>query len=187
MIPYTEDPAVLPGNTELLRRRFDLSRVVVAGDRGTLTEGRIREEVKPAGSDWVSAPYGPAVRKLVHSDVVQLSRFDEADLIEVRGSDDPGERLVVRRYPLLADERARRREELLRKPRAAATDRPLPRRHRTVRSRHPAQPIAPRSPHSPRRPPEPYSAATQRLLDPGLFMNRRGGACRVKLSGLCMG
>ena len=87
--------------------------MVLVGDRGMLTEARIREEVKPAGLDWIGALRGPAIRKLVESGAVQLSLFDETDLVEVRADAYPGERLMVCRNPLLAEERARKREELL--------------------------------------------------------------------------
>ena len=78
-----------------------------------LTEARIREDVKPAGLDWIGALRGPAIRKLVESGTVQLSLFDETDLVEVRTDAYPGERLMVCRNPLLAHERARKRKELL--------------------------------------------------------------------------
>ena len=74
----------------------------------------IREDVKPAGLDWISALRGPAVRSLVESGAVQLSLFDERrDLVEIRSDAYPGERLMVCRNPLLAKERARKRDELL--------------------------------------------------------------------------
>ncbi len=83
------------------------------GDRGTLTEARIREEVKPAGLDRIGALRGLAIRKLAESGTAQLPLFDGTDLVEVRADAYPGERLMACRNPLLADERARRREELL--------------------------------------------------------------------------
>jgi len=86
---------------------------VLVGDRGMLTEARIREEVKPAGLDWVSALRGPAIRALVDSGAVQLSLFDERDLVEITSDAYPGERLMVCRNPLLAEERARKRAALL--------------------------------------------------------------------------
>ena len=107
------DPTTVGVQIEKLRARFGLSKVVLVGDRGMLTEARIREEVKPAGLDWIGALRGPAIRKLVESGAVQLSLFDETDLVEVRTDAYPGERLMVCRNPLLADERARKREELL--------------------------------------------------------------------------
>ncbi len=125
----TADPATVGAQVDKLRRRFGLSKVVLVGDRGMLTEARIREDVRPAGLDWISALRGPAVRSLVESGAVQLSLFDETDLVEVRSDAYPGERLMVCRNPLLAEERARRREELLRAtgalldPIAAATRR----------------------------------------------------------------
>ena len=110
----TADPATVGAQVDKLRRRFGFSRVVLVGDRGMLTEARIREDVRPAGLDWISALRGPAVRSLVESGAVQLSLFDETDLVEIRSDAYPGERLMVCRNPLLAEERARKREELLR-------------------------------------------------------------------------
>ena len=87
--------------------------MVLVGDRGMLTEARIREEVEPGGLDWISALRGPAIRALVESGAVQLSLFDERDLVEVTSDAYPGERLMVCRNPLLAEERARKRAALL--------------------------------------------------------------------------
>ena len=98
---------------EKLRRRFALSTVVLMGNRGMLTEARIREEVAPAGLDWIGALRGSAIRSLVDSGAVQLSRFDEKDLVEVKSDAYPGERLMVCRNPLLVEQRARKREALL--------------------------------------------------------------------------
>ena len=109
----TADPATVGAQIDKLRRRFGFSKVVLVGDRGMLTEARIREDVKPAGLDWISALRGPAVRSLVESGAVQLSLFDETDLVEIRSDTYPGERLMVCRNPLLAEARARKRDELL--------------------------------------------------------------------------
>ena len=109
----TADPATVAAQIDKLRARFGLSKVVLVGDRGMLTEARIREDVKPAGLDWISALRGPAIRKLVASGAIQLSLFNERDLLEIRADTHPGERLVVCRNPLLAAERVRKREELL--------------------------------------------------------------------------
>ena len=107
------DPATVGVRIDKLRARFGLRKVVLVGDRGMLTEARIREAVKPAGLDWIGALRGPTIRKLVESGAVQLSLFDETDLVEVRADAYPGERLMVCRNPLLADERARKREALI--------------------------------------------------------------------------
>ena len=109
----TSDPATVGAQVDKLRNRFGLSRVVLVGDRGMLTEARIREDVRPAGLDWISALRSSAIRELVVSGAVQMSLFDETDLIEIQSPDYPGERLMVCRNPLLADERARKREDLL--------------------------------------------------------------------------
>ena len=125
----TADPNTVGPHIEKLRQRFALSRVVLVGDRGMLTEARIREEVAPAGLDWISALRAPAIRELMSSGAVQRSMFDETDLAEVRCDAYPGERLIVCRNERLAQERARKREALLQAteallaPIAAATQR----------------------------------------------------------------
>ena len=87
--------------------------VVLVGDRGMITEARIEKTVKPAGLDWITALRAPAIRSLVEAGAIQLSLFDARDLAEITAPDYPGERLVVCRNPMLADERGRKRGELL--------------------------------------------------------------------------
>ncbi len=110
----TADPGTLGAQLDTLRKRFCLSRIVLVGDRGLLTDARIREEVEPAGLGWIKALRAPAIRKLASEGNLQLSLFDERDLAEITAPElYPGERLVVCRNPLLAAERARKRLELL--------------------------------------------------------------------------
>ena len=110
----TADPSTVAAQVDKMRKRFGLSRVVLVGDRGLLTEARIREDLKPAGLDWISALCGPALRALVQQGALQPSLFDQRDLAEITCPTlYPGERLIVCRNPLLAEERSRKREELL--------------------------------------------------------------------------
>jgi len=130
----TADPATLTSQIDKLKRRFGLKRVVLVGDRGMITSARIREELEPAGLDWITALRAPAIRQLVDDGPLQLSLFDDRDLAEIAAPEQfPGERLMVCRNPDLADERARKREALL-----AATERALEKVKRAVqRSRAP--------------------------------------------------
>ena len=107
------DPATLANQVKKLKERFALERVVLVGDRGMITEARIEEVLKPAGLDWITTLRAPAIRSLAEAGSLQLSLFDERDLATITSPDYPGERLVACRNPLLADERARKREDLL--------------------------------------------------------------------------
>ena len=107
------DPATLANQVKKLKERFALERVVLVGDRGMITEARIEEVLKPAGLDWITTLRAPAIRGLAEAGSLQLSLFDERDLATITSPDYPGERLVACRNPLLADERARKREDLL--------------------------------------------------------------------------
>jgi len=109
----TADPATLEAQLTKLRDRFGLERFVLVGDRGMLTSARIARLREVGGIGWVSALRAPAIRGLVTEGTLQLSLFDERDLVEIASPDFPGERLVVCRNPVLAAERARKREELL--------------------------------------------------------------------------
>ena len=109
----TGDPTTVPDQVEKLRQRFGLSRVVLVGDRGMLTEPQIGKLKQHPGLGWISALRGPAIRELVESGSLQLSLFDEMNLAEISSPDYPGERLVACFNPLLADERRRKRGELI--------------------------------------------------------------------------
>ena len=110
----TGDPKTLAPQIEKLRVRFKLQTVIIVGDRGMITEARLREDVKPIeGLEWITALRAPAIDKLMKEEAIQLSFFDEKDLAEITHPDYPGERLIVCRNPLLAAERGRKREELL--------------------------------------------------------------------------
>ncbi|MBA2434772.1 MAG: IS1634 family transposase [Chthoniobacterales bacterium] len=110
----TGDPQTVASQVRKLRKRFGLERVVVVGDRGMLTEARIREDLQSVeGLSWITALRSPAIKRLVECGEVSQSLFDEANLAEITSADFPGERLMVCRNPLLAHDRARKREELL--------------------------------------------------------------------------
>lgn len=123
------DPRTLSVQIAKLRERFGLRRVVIVGDRGVLTEARLREELADKeGLQWITALRAAAIQRLLQQGQIQRSLFDEEDLAEITSPDYPGERLVVCRNPLLAEERARNREELLQ-----ATERQLERIAQAVR------------------------------------------------------
>ena len=110
----TADPSTLKSQIDKLKHRFHLARLVLVGDRGMITQARLREDLIPAGLDWITALRAPAIQALAAADgPLQLSLFDQRDLAEITSPDYPGERLVVCRNPLLAAERARKRNELL--------------------------------------------------------------------------
>lgn len=110
----TADPSTVGSQAEALRGRFGLDRVVLVGDRGMLTEARIREDLRPRGLEWISALRAPAIRKLVEDESLQPSLFDERDMARTACEKlYPGERLIVCRNPMLAEDRARKRLELL--------------------------------------------------------------------------
>src|SRR6516162_3090896 len=110
----TADPRTVAAQISKLRERFALKEVVVVGDRGMLTQARIEQELRPVpGLEWITALRSGQIQKLVSDGALQLSLFDQTDLAEIAHPDFPGERLVVCRNPLLAQERARKREDML--------------------------------------------------------------------------
>lgn len=132
----TGDPSTVFSQVRKLRERFGLRRVVLVGDRGMITSARIEQDLRQTeGMEWITALRGPAIRKLAQSGRIDMSLFDERDLAEISSPDFPGERLILCRNPLLAAERKRKREELLRATEAeldsvvAATTRPKNRLH----------------------------------------------------------
>jgi hypothetical protein len=117
----TGDPAAFTAIAEVVREKFGLAQMVMVGDRGMITSARIRAlnqredgTQRPDPYGWITALRAPAIKKLMADDgPLQLSLFDEQDLAEITSGDFPGERLVACRNPVLAADRARKREELL--------------------------------------------------------------------------
>ncbi len=109
----TGDATTVPGQVKKLRERFGLSRVVLVGDRGMLTEKQITQLKQYPELGWISALKAGAIRQLVEAGALQLSLFDQQNLVEIHTALYPDERLVACFNPLLAEERKRKREELL--------------------------------------------------------------------------
>jgi hypothetical protein len=106
------DHETLPTAVERVRQRFGIERVVFCFDRGMVTHAHI-EMLRRRGVGWISALRAKQVQRLARAGELQLSLFDELSLVEIESADFPGERLVVCRNPLVAAERARKREALL--------------------------------------------------------------------------
>jgi Transposase DDE domain len=110
----TADPATVAAQVTKLKERFGIEHVAWVGDRGMLTSARIEQVLKPAGMDWVSSLRAPQIAQLAEEHgPFQPSLFDERNLLELTSQHFPDERLVVCRNPALAEERARKRGELL--------------------------------------------------------------------------
>jgi transposase len=110
----TGDPTTVAPQVDKLRQRFQLKQMVLVGDRGMLTSARIREDLKPQqGLQWISALKSIQIQQLVQGGALQLSLFEQRDLAEIQHPSYQGERLIACRNPLLAEERSRKRKELL--------------------------------------------------------------------------
>ncbi|MBV8969477.1 MAG: IS1634 family transposase, partial [Verrucomicrobia bacterium] len=117
----TGDPKTVAAQVTKLRQKFGLTNVVLVGDRGMITNARIRQDL-PAehGIEWISALRASQIQKLAKDGQLQMSLFDSTDLVEIAHPDFPGERLIACFNPLLAEERSRKRPDLL-----AATEKQL--------------------------------------------------------------
>src|SRR5438067_9583369 len=109
----TGDPKTVAAQVAKVKDRFALTRVVLVGDRGMLTAARLREDIRPAGLDWITALRAPQVKALVRDGALQLELFDQMDLAEISSPDYPCERLVACKNPFLEADPARKRERLL--------------------------------------------------------------------------
>jgi Transposase DDE domain len=126
----TGDPSTVADQVHKVKAKFSLSSVVVVGDRGMLTQAQIDRLKQQQGVEWISCLRSSSIRELVNKGAVQPSLFDEQNLAEIVSPDFPGERLVACFNPFLADERKRKRAELL-----AMTERHLESIGREVRRR----------------------------------------------------
>ncbi|HTW99603.1 MAG TPA: IS1634 family transposase [Acidimicrobiales bacterium] len=109
----TADPTTVASQVQKVKERFGITQVCLVGDRGMLTKARLRDDVVPAGLDYLTALRAPEIKGLVEGGAIQLGLFDETDLFEIVHPEYPAERLVCCKNPLLAEERSRKRESLL--------------------------------------------------------------------------
>src|SRR5690348_11981300 len=117
----TGDPAAFTAIVTVVREKFALEKMFMVGDRGMITSARMAalnqpedDGTRPSPYGWITALRAPAIKKLMAGDgPLQLSLLDEQDLAEITSPDFPGERLIACRNPVLAEERARKREDLL--------------------------------------------------------------------------
>ena len=109
----TGDASTVSEQTEKLRARFELNRIVLVGDRGTLTQAQLDNMKTSEGIGWITALRSESLRRLVQEGCLQRSLFDEKNLAEIVSEEYPGERLVACFNPLLSDERRTKREALL--------------------------------------------------------------------------
>ena len=122
------DDKTLAAQVDTLKQRFALKTVIVVCDRGMVTKANLALMAETDGVGWITALKAPQIKKLAASGTLQLSLFDQLNLAEITAPEDhPGERLIVCRNPLVAAERARKRQELL-----DATERGLAEIHQRV-------------------------------------------------------
>ena len=126
----TNDSKTVPDQVQKLRERFGLTEVLLVGDRGMLTRTQIAHLREHPGLGWISALRSTEIRDLAERADLQMSLFDQQNLAEIQSSEYPGERLIACLNPYLAEERRRKREDLL-----AATERDLTRISGAVRRR----------------------------------------------------
>jgi transposase len=126
----TSDPKTVLEQVQKLRERLGTGRVVLVGDRGSVTSTNVEKLKACPDVGWIGALRTEAIRALVEAKVIQPSLFDQQNLAEISSADYPGERLVACFNPLLAEERRRKREELL-----AATEKELSRLAAEVKRR----------------------------------------------------
>src|SRR5512133_947696 len=109
----TGDPTTVPDQVEALTKRFGLSRVVLVGDRGMLTQTQIDVLKKHPGLGWISALRSGSIRRLLADGQLIRNDLETQRLAEISSPEFPGERLVACYNPQLAEQRRHKRQELL--------------------------------------------------------------------------
>src|SRR3954447_3677971 len=109
----TADPKTVPDQVETLTKRFGLSRVVLVGDRGMLTQTQIEVLKKHPGLGWISALRSGSIRRLLADGLLVKDDLEAQRLAEITSPEFPGERLVACYNPQLAEQRRQKRQDLL--------------------------------------------------------------------------
>jgi transposase len=109
----TNDAKTLLPQVRKLQDNFGIKTLVLAGDRGMISQKAIDDLKDIDGVHWITALKSGRIRALFDGGHLQLGLFDERNLFELSHPDFPGERLVACRNPELAKLRSHKRESLL--------------------------------------------------------------------------
>ena len=109
----TGDPKTVPAQVEKLIKRFGLSRVVLVGDRGMLTQTQIDVLKQHPALGWISALRSGVIRRLLAEGRLVREDLEAECLAEISSPEFPGERLVACYNPQLAGQRRQKRQDLL--------------------------------------------------------------------------
>jgi len=109
----TNDAKTLVPQVRKLKDDFGINHLVIAGDRGMISQKAIDEIKDIDGLDWITALKSGQIRSLFDDGQLQLGLFDQRNLFELSHPDYPGERLVACRNVELAKLRSHKRRSLL--------------------------------------------------------------------------
>jgi transposase len=109
----TADSTTVPDQVIKIREKFGLTRIVLVGDRGMLTQTRIDTLRTYPGLGWVSALRSEAIGRLIAKGLLKREVFEPEPLAEITSPDFPGERLVACYNAALAKKRKEKRQRLL--------------------------------------------------------------------------
>jgi transposase len=110
------DPSTVADQLHKIRQRFGIKKAIVVGDRGMLTTAQLdiaASDPELADYSWITALRSSQIENLLKNGDISPDLFDQRNLVEISSEDYPGERLIVCRNPRLAQERKRKRIELL--------------------------------------------------------------------------
>lgn len=110
----TSDTKTLGEQIRKVKEKFGIEKIVWVGDKGMITETRIREEIAVTeGIEWITSVRRVQIKELLKQEEIQLSLFDEKNIVEIEAEEYKGERLIVCRNPILAEERRKERKSLI--------------------------------------------------------------------------
>ena len=114
------DAKTLMGEVHRLQKKFNLSRVLIVGDRGMITGAKIKDLQKIGGIEWITALRKSSIGAMLTQE--RLDVLDETHICEWDHPDYPGERLIACYNEPLAAKLSHDRESLLLRTEEALND-----------------------------------------------------------------
>ena len=110
----TSDAKTLKPQLQKLTERFGIQHGILVGDRGTLPDTQIQQQLKDLkGWDWITALRAAQIRKLLETGTLKLAQFETQSWVEIESETYPDERLIACRNRRLAEQVQHKREALL--------------------------------------------------------------------------
>lgn len=109
----TKDESTVVEKIREVKEKYGVTNIIFVGDRGMVTRSNLEKLKNEENLRTITALKRNEINELLNRDVIQLSLFDERNIIEIKDPDHKDKRYCLCRNPLSAERNKKTRDRLL--------------------------------------------------------------------------